>query len=68
MDSVEFGKKCKPYNILYRKVFGYVPCRADYKCSQEEYFDALLESLETRQEISAFVPKKKITVTLDKRD
>ena len=31
MNSIEFGKKCRPYNIQYRDVFGYVPCRDDYK-------------------------------------
>lgn len=58
MTSIEFGKKCKPYNIQYRKIFGYVPCRDDYKCNQDEYFEALLKSIETKKEISAFVPKK----------
>ena len=42
MNSIEFGKKCKPYNIQYRDIFGYVPCRDDYTCRQDEYFDALL--------------------------
>ena len=27
MNSIEFGKKCRPYNVQYRDVFGYVPCR-----------------------------------------
>lgn len=25
MNSVEFGKKCRPHNIKYRDIFGYVP-------------------------------------------
>ena len=40
MNSIEFGKMCRPYNIKYREIFGYVPCKEDYVCSQEEYFEA----------------------------
>lgn len=46
MNSIEFGKKCRPYNIQYRDVFGYVPCRDDYSCTQDEYFQALLKAIE----------------------
>lgn len=60
MNSIEFGKKCRPYNIQYRDIFGYIPCREDYKCTQEEYFDALIKAIETKTEISTFVSKKKI--------
>ena len=58
MNSIEFGKKCRPYNIQYRDIFGYVPCRDDYTCSQDEYFDALLKAIETKCELSTIVPKK----------
>lgn len=58
MDSIEFGKKCRPYNILYRNIFGYVPCRGDYSCSQEEYFQALTKAIETHTELCNIVPKK----------
>ncbi len=60
MNSIEFGKKCRLYNIRYREIFGYVPCRDDYKCSQEEYFDALIKAIETKRELSSFVSKKNI--------
>lgn len=60
MNSIEFGKKCRPYNIQYRDIFGYIPCREDYKCTQEEYFDALIKAIETKTEISTFVSKKSI--------
>lgn len=60
MNSIEFGKMCRPYNIKYRDIFGYVPCRDDYKCSQEEYFDALQKAVENQCEISEYVPKKHI--------
>lgn len=58
MNSIEFGKKCRPYNVQYRDVFGYVPCRDDYNCSQGEYFQALLKAIKTKCELSAIVPKK----------
>ena len=58
MTSVEFGKKCKPYNIKYRDIFGYVPCRDDYSCNQDEYFEALTKAVETRCELFTLIPKK----------
>lgn len=58
MNSIEFGKKCRPYNIQYRNIFGYVPCRGDYKCDQDEYFEALLKAIETKTELSVLVPKR----------
>lgn len=59
MNSIEFGKKCRPYNIQYRNIFGYVPCRNDYNCSQEEYFEALLKAIDVKCELSSLVPQKK---------
>lgn len=58
MNSVEFGKKCRPYNIQYKDIFGYVPCRNDYNCSQDEYFNALLKAIETKCELSTIIPQK----------
>lgn len=60
MNSIEFGKKCRPYNVKYREIFGYVPCRDDYLCSQEEYFSALIQAIELEKELTVFIPKKKI--------
>ena len=60
MKSIEFGKKCRPYNIQYRDIFGYVTCRDDYKCSQEEYFSALIKAIETKSELSTLLEKKKV--------
>ena len=60
MNSIEFGKKCREYNIKYRDIFGYVPCRDDYRCSQEEYFNALLKAIELKRELSTIIPKKNI--------
>ena len=56
MNSVEFGKKCRLYNRQYKAIFGYVPCRGDYLCNQEDYFAALVKSIETKQELSRLVP------------
>ena len=68
MNSIEFGKKCRFYNIQYRNIFGYIPCHKDYRCSQEEYFNALIKAIETKTEISTFVPKKNINYqNLNKR-
>ena len=58
MKSIEFGKKCRPYNIQYRDIFVYVPFRDDYSCSQDEYFKALLKAIETKCELSTFVKKR----------
>ena len=55
MNSIEFGKKCRPLNIQYRELFGYVPCRQDYKCSQEEYFSALQRSVSLGKELIDFL-------------
>lgn len=61
MNSIEFGKKCSPYNIQYRNIFGYVPCRYDYNCNQDEYFEALVKAIKTKQDISTFVAKKTVS-------
>ena len=60
MNSIEFCKKCRPYNIQYRDIFGYVPCPDNYNCGQDEYFDALLKAIETKKDISTLIPKKAI--------
>lgn len=57
MNSIEFGKKCRTYHIQYREIFGEIPCYTDYACSQDEYFGALLKAIETKTELSTFVPK-----------
>lgn len=66
MNSIEFGKKCRPYNIKYRDIFGYVPCRGDYQCNQEDYYEALMKAIETRKELSELVPKREVDNMLRK--
>ena len=60
MNSIEFRKKCRPMNIKYREIFGYVNKNKNYKCSQQEYYDALVKSVETKQEITNFISKKNL--------
>lgn len=60
MNSIEFGKKCRPMNVKYREIFGYVPYYKNYKCSQQEYYDALVKAVETKQEITNFISKKNL--------
>ena len=57
MNSIEFGKKCRPYNIQYRDLFGYVPCCEKYHCSQDEFFQALVTAIETKKELSELLTK-----------
>lgn len=58
MTSVEFGKICRPLNREYKDIFGYVPCQADYICSQEEFIDGLKSAIEQKKELSVFVRKR----------
>lgn len=58
MNSIEFGKKCRSYNMRYMDIFGYVPCPDDYKCSQDEYFDALRKAIEIKEDISTLISKR----------
>ena len=68
MNSIDFGKKCRQYNIKYRELFGYVPCRDDYQCSQQEYFDALIKAIKDNTELSELLKKKEFNeVNLSKR-
>lgn len=58
MNSIEFGKKCHSYNIKYRDIFGYVPCKDDYSCTQEEFMEALVKSIKDQKEIDTFLARK----------
>lgn len=61
MDSRAFGKIARPYNIKYKHIFGYIPCPQDYIChGTTEFFAALLQAIETKQDISTFIPKREI--------
>lgn len=59
MTSIEFEKMCQPYNLKYRDIFGYVPCRGDYTCGREDYFKALHTAVEKKIELCELVTKRK---------
>jgi len=67
MTSIEFGKKCQPLNKQYKDIFGYVPCRGDYICNQEEYFDALCKSIKEKISIDKLLPKCSFSYSENKR-
>lgn len=58
MTSIEFGKKCKPYLVQYRNIFGEVPQFSEYECNQDEFLQALLRATETKVNISTLLNKR----------
>lgn len=58
MNSIDFGKKCKTYNSIYKELFGYIPCKEDYLCTQNEFFNALVKAINTKKEIDIYLSKK----------
>lgn len=60
MKSIPFGKKCREYNLKYKELFGYIPCRDDYKCTQGDYLAALIKAIESKVELSKIIQKKVI--------
>ena len=67
MNSIEFNKKCQPLNLKYRDLFGYVPCKDDYVCSQDGYLEALSKAGEEEQELEVFLRKRDRKRQLDPR-
>jgi len=59
VNSIAFGKKCRPFNLKYKEKFGYVPCRNDYLGNQAKYFNALVSAVENNIELSEYIAKKK---------
>ena|GEM_PF-763513 len=60
MTAKEFSIKCQPHNLKYRDLFGDIPCRQDYACTQDEYYDALINSINNKKPISEYLRKKTI--------
>ncbi|MBE5861927.1 MAG: hypothetical protein IKQ25_09130 [Lachnospiraceae bacterium] len=60
MNSIEFGRKCQPFNKEYKELFGKVPCPDDYACNRDEFFDALKKAIETKTEIEKLVSVRAI--------
>lgn len=67
MDSIEFGKICRPLNIKYREIFGKSPNRGDYLCNQEEYLNALFFAIENKKPLSEILVKKTIDYNSNKK-
>ncbi len=55
MDSIEFGRKCRPYNRSYREIFGYTPAPSDYACTNDEYLEAIIKAVEEKKEIKNYL-------------
>ena len=60
MNSIDFSKKCIPYNKQYRDIFGEIPCPEDYVGTQDEFFAALQKSIKENKSIDNFLRKKTI--------
>lgn len=60
MDNIELEKKRLSYNKKYRELFGYIPCRLDFMCSNSEFYDALVSSVEQEAEITKFLKTRKL--------
>lgn len=58
MSTIELNKKSRLYNRKYRDIFGYIPCDQDYCCNQDEFYEALVKSVEQKVAIETFVEKK----------
>lgn len=58
MKSIPFGKQCREYNLKYKELFGYVPCKDDYKCNQEEFLAALISAIEKKVELATIIPNR----------
>lgn len=56
MDCITFGKTCRPYNALYKELFGVVPCPDDYACNREEFLEALIKAVESKTRIEQLIP------------
>lgn len=67
MNSIEFNKKCQPFNLEYRDLFGYVPCKDDYICSRDEYLETLMKAVREQKELETFLKKRDRSSQLDPR-
>ena len=55
MNSIEFGKACRPYLKQYYKEFGEAPSPSDFACSNEDFLKALVFSVEQKKRITEFL-------------
>lgn len=47
MKNTEFNAACRKWNVLYRDIFGDIPCITDYSCTREEYLAAMEKAVES---------------------
>lgn len=59
MNSVEFGKKCRPYNKAYYAMFGEVPSPSDYACSNDEFLEIMRRCVEKKIKIDVLLHEVK---------
>ena len=55
MDDRIFKNSIRTFNMEYKKIFGYIPCIENYSCTQDEYRDALIRSIQDKKEISEYL-------------
>lgn len=58
MKSTEFNRKCRPQNIAYRDLFGYIPVPTDYSCTNDEFLDAITRAVAEKREIENYLQKR----------
>ncbi len=56
MDNLTFNKTKRQLNKEYRELFGVIPCMQDFRCSREEYVEALKKAIENKTEIEKLLP------------
>jgi hypothetical protein len=55
---MEFNRKCRPYSIAYRDMFGTIPSPSDYACTNEEFLAAITRAIDEKKEIDQYLPKR----------
>ena len=58
MTTKEFNKKCDELHRQYKKVFGKIPNRVDFICTQENYLTALQTAIRTKIEVERLLPRR----------
>lgn len=60
MKSAEFNRKCRPQNIAYRELFGYIPTPTDYACTNKEFLEAITRAVTEKREIKEYLQKRAV--------
>lgn len=59
LNDEQFEKLLRPYNKQYADMFGAVPYRQNYECSDMQYYDALIKAIDTKTELHRLLKLKK---------